>query len=645
MSENHFHHNHADPCDHAEPKACGCQCGDGCGEGSSRLSWIMTGVGLLVFLAASAGFLPNAGTIVLYVLAYVLISFDILRESIETIRRGELFDENFLMSIATIGALIIQEYPEAVAVMLFYKIGEYFQDKAVERSRSSIEALMDMNPDHANLMEDGADVRVVTPDQLRVGDTILIKPGEKIPVDAVVLEGESQLNTSALTGESLPRTVRAGDPLLSGSVNLSSRLVANVTNTLEESTSTRILNLIEEASEQKAPTEKFITRFARIYTPVVVCAALLLAIVPPLIVGNFTRWFYRAISFLVVSCPCALVISIPLGFFGGIGLASRNGILVKGSNYLELLAQLDVVAFDKTGTLTKGNFVVEQLLPAQGITEEQLLRTAAYAEINSTHPIARSILEANRAPLTASYIQSVEERSGQGIAAVTEDGVLYAGNALLMKENGIPYIVNPSPYTVVYVAVGKTFYGSITIADQIKEGAKEGLAAIEQAGVSRLILLTGDRQECAEGVARTLSIPEAYGNLLPQDKLAHIERLSAQPSAGKIAFVGDGINDAPVLARADVGIAMGGIGSDAAIEAADVVLMTDEPGKLATAIRIARRTRKIIMENILFSLGVKLLVLLLVALGLANMWMAVFADVGVALLAVLNALRLGISHI
>lgn len=643
--KHHHEHSHEHHHEHDCQENCNCchhDHEDGCchHEEMTGKAWIILGTGIVLFLIAYIGFLPKIMNTVLFLVAYVLISYDILLESVKNIRHGEIFDENFLMSIATIGALIIQEYPEAVAVMLFYKVGEYFQHKAVDSSRASIENLMDMNPDHANLMEGMAKIRVVEPGELKIGDAILIKPGEKVPVDAVITDGESQLNTAALTGESRPKTVRVGDTILSGSVNVNGRLIARVTNTLEESTSTRILKLIEEASEQKAPTEKFITRFAKIYTPTVVFIAVLLAIIPPLIWGNFSQWFYRAISFLVVSCPCALVISIPLGFFGGIGLASRNGILVKGSNYLELLSQLDTIAFDKTGTLTKGNFIVEQLVPANDISEETLLEMAAYGEMSSNHPIAQSILQANQTKLDSNYIQAVEEISGHGIAASTAEGIIYVGNEKLMETKGITYIPNNSPYTVVYVAFNQDFYGTIVIADQIKEGAKEGLDDIKKSGVSRLVLLTGDRQSCADGVAKELAIHEAYGGLLPDEKLAHMEQLYQQSPNSKIAFVGDGINDAPVLARADVGIAMGGIGSDAAIEAADIVLMTDEPGKIAAAIRIAKRTKTIITENIVLALGIKLLVLILVALGFANMWMAVFADVGVALLAVLNALRL-----
>lgn len=614
-------------------------------EAMTPAAWGVLGAGIVLFLTAYIGTFPKAVSTLLFLAAYLLVSYDILWESVEHIRNGQIFDENFLMSIATIGALIIREYPEAIAVMLFYKTGEYFQHKAVARSRASIRDLMDMNPDHANLMEGMAAIRVVAPGELTPGDTILIRPGEKIPADAVIIEGESQLNTAALTGESRPQTVRAGDKILSGSMNLSGRIIARVEKSSEESTASRILKLIEEASEKKAPTEKFITRFSRVYTPIVVFAAVLLAIIPPLIRGGFTEWFYRAISFLVISCPCALVISVPLGFFGGIGLASRNGILVKGSNYLELLSRLDIIAFDKTGTLTRGNFALRQLIPAEGISSETLLQTAAYGELNSTHPIALSVLQANQLPLEPDYILSVEEISGQGIAASTPEGVIYVGSDKLMREKGINFIPNHSPYTVVYVAFQKDFYGTIVIADELKEGAKEGLARISKVGISRMILLTGDRQACADGIAGELAIPEAYGGLLPDEKLAYMEKLYQQEPHCRIAFVGDGINDAPILARADVGIAMGGMGSDAAIEAADIVLMTDEPGKIATAIHIAKRTKKVITENIVFALGVKLLVLLLVTLGFANMWMAVFADVGVALLAVLNALRLAFVNV
>lgn len=592
----------------------------------------------LFFAAASALPLPAPAYLILLLAAYLIVGLPIIRKSARNIVNGRIFDENLLMTIATIAAFAIRQYPEAVAVMLFYEIGEFFQTYAVNRSRKSIAALMDIRPDSANLLKDGK-IETVSPGQVKPGDLILLRPGEKIPLDAVITKGSSSLDTSALTGESLPRDVRPGDSVVSGCVNLSGALEARVSSAYKDSTVARILELVENAAAKKANVENLITRFARYYTPAVVIMAFLLAIVPPLLgFLNFETWIYRAVTFLVISCPCALVISVPLSFFGGIGAASGQGILVKGSTYLEALAKIRCLVFDKTGTLTYGRFEVENIMPASGSTAE-LLELAAYAEAHSPHPIALSIKKRYGKKIDLSRLTGdIEELPGLGVKAVIDGRIVYAGNARLMtslnleiprlRENGTP----------VYVVVDNQYAGCLLIADQPRPEAAEAVAALRQAGIRRTVMLTGDRTAIAEKIGRRLGIDSVYGELLPADKVSRLETC-LQNYPGGVAFIGDGINDAPSLARADVGIAMGGIGSDAAIEAADVVIMDDKLTKIAAAVKIARRTLAIARENIIFALAVKFLVLGLGAFGEVSIWAAVFADVGVTVLAVLNALR------
>ncbi len=592
----------------------------------------------LFFAAASALPLPAPAYLILLLAAYLIVGLPIIRKSARNIVNGRIFDENLLMTIATIAAFAIRQYPEAVAVMLFYEIGEFFQTYAVNRSRKSIAALMDIRPDSANLLKDGK-IETVSPGQVKPGDLILLRPGEKIPLDAVITKGSSSLDTSALTGESLPRDVRPGDSVVSGCVNLSGALEARVSSAYKDSTVARILELVENAAAKKANVENLITRFARYYTPAVVIMAFLLAIVPPLLgFLNFETWIYRAVTFLVISCPCALVISVPLSFFGGIGAASGQGILVKGSTYLEALAKIRCLVFDKTGTLTYGRFEVEKIMPASGSTAE-LLELAAYAEAHSPHPIALSIKKRYGKKIDLSRLTGdIEELPGLGVRAVIDGRIVYAGNARLMaslnleiprlRENGTP----------VYVVVDNQYAGCLLIADQPRPEAAEAVAALRQAGIRRTVMLTGDRTAIAEKIGRRLGIDSVYGELLPADKVSRLETC-LQNYPGGVAFIGDGINDAPSLARADVGIAMGGIGSDAAIEAADVVIMDDKLTKIAAAVKIARRTLAIARENIIFALAVKFLVLGLGAFGEVSIWAAVFADVGVTVLAVLNALR------
>lgn len=577
----------------------------------------------------------------MFFISYLLVGCEVLTKAVRNIARGEVFDENFLMTIATIGAFVIGEFPEGVAVMLFYQIGEMFQDMAVNRSRKSISALMDIRPDYANLKL-GDDVERVSPEEVEAGDIILVKPGERIPLDGVVIDGKSMVDTSTLTGESLPREVIEGDEVLGGFINKNGALTVRVTKEFGESTVSKILDLVQNASSRKAKTENFITKFARYYTPAVVFTALVLAAIPPIVLpgARFSDWFYRALIFLVISCPCALVVSIPLGFFGGIGGASRNGILVKGSNYLEALNYVDTVVFDKTGTLTKGVFNVTEVNPADGIGKDELLRFAALCESHSNHPIALSILKAYGEEINKEDIESYEEIPGYGIKVFAGGREILAGNAKLMKMKNISFEEVDAAGTIVNVAVDGKYAGHIIISDEIKEDSERAIRSLKALGVKRTVMLTGDVKSVGEKVASGLGIDEVFAELLPHEKVERVEELSKKEGVkGKIAFVGDGINDAPVLARADVGIAMGGLGSDAAIEAADVVIMTDEPSKVAGAIGIARRTRRIVWQNIIFALGVKLFVLLLGALGMASMWAAVFADVGVALIAVLNAMR------
>ncbi|MBQ4523171.1 MAG: cadmium-translocating P-type ATPase [Lachnospiraceae bacterium] len=577
----------------------------------------------------------------LHLTLYLLIGYDVVWKALRNIRRGQVFDENFLMMIATFGAFGVQDYLEAVAVMLFYQIGELFQGYAVGKSRQSISDMMDICPEYANIEEDGKLLQV-DPDEVEIGGVIVVKPGERIPLDGVVVEGESMIDTAALTGESVPRRVSPGDEIISGCVNGNSIIKVQVTKLFEDSTVTKILELVENASSKKAKIENFITRFAKYYTPVVTVLAVILAVVPPLLFGqNWGEWIKRACTFLVISCPCALVISVPLGFFGGIGAASRKGIMVKGSNYLEAVSKIHTIVFDKTGTLTKGEFKVSKVVGVQ-CSEEELLELAAYAESYSNHPIANSILEEYQKNHSVDRERIIleEEIAGHGIRATLDGKELLAGNAKLMKQKKIAYTETNSLGTVVYVAYDGAFMGSITISDEMKEGVKEAIVGMKQQGIQKCVMLSGDRRETAQAVASELGIDEVHANLLPADKVSKVEELLEQlGEKEKLAFVGDGINDAPVLTRADVGIAMGSLGQDAAIEAADVVLMDDDIGKIVSIIGISRKTIGIVKQNIVFALGIKLVVLLLGALGIANMWAAVFADVGVSVIAILNSMR------
>ncbi len=588
-----------------------------------------------------AKLVPLAGlwALPLYLVPYFIIGWDILWKAARNIAHGQVFDENFLMCVATLGALALGEYAEAVGVMLFYQVGELFQSIAVGRSRQSIARLMDIRPDSANVERDGA-LAAVDPEEVAVGETIVIRPGEKVPLDGVVLEGFSALDTAALTGESIPRDVSPGGELLSGCVNLTGLLRVRVTKPFGESTVSKILDLVENAAEKKAKTENFITRFARVYTPAVVIGAALLALIPSLLTGQWATWVHRALTFLVISCPCALVISIPLSFFGGIGGASRRGVLVKGGSYLELLARTDTVVFDKTGTLTKGVFALSALRPAPGVSEEELLETAALAERHSNHPIARSLRDAWGKPLDAAQVDDVREFPGHGVSARIDGAVVLAGNETLMRREGVDFAPCSDPGTLVYAAKNGRYLGCAVISDQVKDAAPAAIAGLKARGI-RTVMLTGDGQAAAEAVARALGLDEVYARLLPADKVERLEALLARKSPGRaLAYVGDGVNDAPVLSRADVGVAMGAMGSDAAIEAADVVLMDDDPRKLIEAMDIARKCLRIVRENIVFALGVKALFLLLGALGIASMWGAVFADVGVMVIAILNAMRM-----
>ena len=595
---------------------------------------------LCAALALSVVTLPWYGQLVVWLIPYLIIGYDVLRKAVLGIRNGEVFDENFLMAVATVGAMGCGEYAEGVAVMLFYQIGELFQSYAVGKSRRSISDLMDIRPDSANLEQPDGTVTVVDPDEVAVGSVIVVRPGEKIPLDGVVLSGESTLNTAALTGESRPRTVRPGEAVISGCVNEDGLLRITTTKAYDESTVAKILDLVENSSLKKAKVENFITKFAHWYTPVVCLAALVLALLPPLVLGGgWTRWLLRALTFLVISCPCALVISIPLTFFGGIGGASRCGILVKGGNYLEALAHTGVAAFDKTGTLTKGVFAVTRLTPAPGVTKQELLETAALAERFSSHPISKSLREACP-DADARRAADAQEIAGQGVRTLVDGRVVLAGNARLMETHQIAYTADDGAGSVVYLARDGQFLGSILISDEEKPTAQTAMEDLRRQGV-RTVMLTGDSPAVADKVAQRLGIDEVHAGLLPADKVQQVEDLLAHKPADKmLVFAGDGINDAPVLMRADIGIAMGALGSDAAIEAADVVLMDDDPAKIGLAMRIARKCMAIVYQNIVFALGVKFLCLLLSAVGVANMWWAVFADVGVMVLAVLNATRM-----
>lgn len=577
-----------------------------------------------------------------FLASYAIIGWDIIWKALCNIRQGQIFDENFLMMIATVGAFILGEHSEGVAVMLFYQVGEWFQSYAVAKSRKSITSLMDIRPDYVNVQRDGKLVQV-DPDEVQIGEIIIVKPGEKIPIDGIITSGTSTLDTSALTGESLPREAEEGMEVISGCINQTGILTIKTTKEFGESTVAKILDLVENSSEKKARTENFITRFARYYTPIVVFAALALAVIPPLVTGDaFAEWVYRALTFLVISCPCALVISIPLSFFGGLGGASKCGVLVKGSNYLETLADTEIIVFDKTGTLTKGSFAVSQIY-TENIQQNKLLEIAAYAENYSNHPISASIKRAYNKNIDSSRIQNVQEIAGHGVSAVIDGKTVLAGNAKLMKREGILYKPCTEVGTVIYVAVDNKFAGYILIEDEIKEDAAFAINQLKDCGIKQTVMLTGDSDAVGKKVARRLGLDRVYTQLLPADKVERVEELlhslRKTHAKGKLAFVGDGINDAPVLARADVGIAMGGLGSDAAIEAADIVLMTDEPSKIATAKKIAKKTLAIAYENIVFAIGIKLIVLVLGALGFASMWAAVFADVGVSVIAILNAIR------
>ena len=651
-----------------------------------RLKRILIGAGLFILAVLIGKFIPVLGNFVLifYLLAYAVVGGDVVKKAVTNITRGQIFDENFLMLIATVGAFFVGEYPEAVAVMLFYQVGEWFQSFAVNNSRKSIKELMNIRPDYAVVLRQGEEVEV-DPDEVAIGEIILIKPGERVPLDGKVVKGNCSLDTMALTGESVPRDVVTGDEVISGCINLNSVIEVEVTKEFAQSTVTKILDLVENASSQKAVTEQFITRFARYYTPVVVILAAMLAIIPSIVVGNFSTWLYRALSFLVISCPCALVISVPLSFFGGIGGASKAGILIKGSNYLEILAQAETVVMDKTGTLTKGSFEVSEIVAQNRmleeinqcsvhenslLAEEKLLEYAAYAESYSNHPISKSLQRAYGKEIRKEEISNAEEKAGMGVITKWKETTIYAGNEKLMKwlaknqellvteKDGKKMMLNKATDasvikslfhvdkagTICHIAIEENFkmeyLGYIVISDEIKEDAKTAIEGLKDAGIKRIVMLTGDALKTAETVAETLGIKEYHAELLPGDKVELTEKLLLEKQENKkLIFVGDGMNDAPVLARADIGIAMGGLGSDAAIEAADIVFMNDQPSKIATAMKISRKTLKIVKQNIVFALGIKVVVLIMAALGMASMWAAVFADVGVAFLAILNAMR------
>ncbi|HCX02972.1 MAG TPA: cadmium-translocating P-type ATPase [Clostridiales bacterium] len=606
---------------------------------TKRLWRIIIGVAVLV-AATIINFNNEWLQIALFIISYIIVGGDVVKRAVKNIFKGQVFDENFLMSIATIGAFFIGEYPEGVAVMLFYQVGELFQSYAVGKSRKSIASLMDIRPDYANVKK-GDELVKVDPDEVQIGDIIVIKAGEKIPLDGKVIEGSSMIDTSALTGESVPREVEVGSDILSGCININGVITAEVTKEFGESTVSKILDLVENASSKKSNSEQFITKFARYYTPVVVIIAVFLAIIPPLVIdgATFSDWIYRALAFLVVSCPCALVISIPLSFFGGIGGASKKGILVKGSNYLEALAETEIVVFDKTGTLTKGVFNVQEIHP-EGVSKEELLELTAYVESYSNHPISLSLKRAYSKEIDNGRISDVEEISGHGVIATVDGKKVMAGNIKLMKMMDIPYFKGELIGTAVHVAVNNKYIGYILIADEVKEDSAQAIKELKAANIKQTVMLTGDNKSVGSKVAKELGLDKVYAELLPADKVEKLEELFSQKSKkGKLAFVGDGINDAPVLARADIGIAMGGLGSDAAIEAADIVIMTDEPSKIATAMKISKKTLKIAHQNIVFAIGIKIIVLILSAFGITTMWAAIFADVGVTIIAVLNAFR------
>ena len=611
------------------------------------LNRIIIAIVLLIVVTIFKTVVPIPGYVelILYLIPYFVIGHDILRKSIKNISHGQVFDENFLMAVATIGAMCLGEYLEGSAVMVFYQIGELFQSIAVGKSRKNIAALMDIRPDYANIMVDG-EIKEVDPDDVEIGSEIIVNPGEKVPIDGIIVEGDTTLNTSALTGESVPRNAHCGDEIYSGSINMTARITIKTTKEFGESTVSKILDLVENSSMKKSKTENFITKFAKYYTPVVCYSALALAVIPPIVLtmmGQPARvgdWIFRALTFLVISCPCALVISIPLSFFGGIGCASKNGILVKGSNYLETLSDVKYFVFDKTGTLTKGVFEVTDVVPAEGFDKDSLLEYAAYAESASTHPISVSLKKAYNQKIDNTLVENIQEIAGHGVEADYNGHHILAGNAKLMKIKGIDYSAYTKAGTLVYVAVDDKYAGCIVISDIIKDHAKEAISGLKTLGAKETVMLTGDSASTADLVANTIGIDTVHSELLPADKVEEEEKLLSKKSdKEKLAFVGDGINDAPVLSRADIGIAMGGLGSDAAIEAADVVLMDDDPLKISLAMKISTKTLKIVKQNIVFALAVKFICLVLGALGIANMWLAIFADVGVMILAVMNATR------
>ena len=599
-------------------------------------------VALIIYIIAIAGNFTNIWVKdTLFIISYLIVGLSILKKAVRNIFRGKVFDENFLMAVATLGAFGVGEFPEAVAVMLFYQVGELFQSYAVDKSRKSISSLMDIRPDYANVIRDEKEEKI-DPDEVKIGEIIVVKPGEKIPLDGVIIEGTTMLDTKALTGESVPVEVKKDDEVLSGSINESGKILVKVSKEYGESTVSKILDLVENASSKKSKSENFITKFAKYYTPTVVIIAVILAIVPPFIFKgtSFTEWIYRALSFLVVSCPCALVISIPLSFFGGIGGASKMGILIKGSNYLEALASTEIAVFDKTGTLTKGVFEVQKI-ETNNIDKNELLEIAAYAENYSNHPIAKSIKNAYKKEIDTNRIKNIKEISGHGISVTIDDKNVLIGNEKLMEENKIQYTKSEDIGTILYIAVNNEYKGLIIISDEIKEDSLGLVKNLKNLGVKKTVMLTGDKKTVGEDVGEKLGLDEVYTELLPDGKVEKVESLMQEKSEkGKLIFVGDGINDSPVLAMSDIGIAMGALGSDAAIEAADVVIMTDEPSKIGDAISLSRKTMKIVKENIVFAIAIKVLVLVLTAIGLATMWEAVFADVGVSIIAIINALRM-----
>ena len=646
MTEATLNNGEAATCPHGVPGYCH-KCSIEDFKPLKGLGFIISSVAIfaigMVFRDALHDTPYSVGEYAVMLSAYLLSGWVVLRTAFRNLTHGEVFDENFLMSLATLGAIAIHQIPEAVGVMLFYKVGEFFQELSVNRSRRSVRALMDIRPDYANLKE-GEALRKVSPEQVQVGDEIIVKPGERIPLDGGIMEGSTQVDTSALTGESVPRSAVAGDKVLAGMINKTGSLTLKVTRKFSESSISRIMEMVENATSRKAPTEKFITSFARYYTPAVVISALAVAVIPPLVIegATFSQWIYRALVLLVISCPCALVISIPLGYFGGIGGASRKGILLKGANYLDVLTQVKTVVFDKTGTLTKGVFKVTEIVPANGYDRESLLRLAAQAEAQSNHPIAQSIRDAYKQPVDTLSVKEYREIPGYGVSARINGTSVLAGNDKLFHSEGIEHevVVCDVEGTVVHVSADQRYAGYIVIADEIKEDAAEAVRALKGLGVTRVIMLTGDNEAVAASVAKKIGVDSYLAGLLPEGKVAAVEKLENEARKGdKIAVVGDGINDAPVIARADVGVAMGGMGSDAAIETADVVIMTDAPSKLAEAIEIARKTRRIVWQNIILALGVKVVFIALGTVGVATMWEAVFADMGVALVAILNATR------